>query len=104
MEEHGLGENRSSFERRLDSQTASQTAFVRADARKTLRMAQYARSRALRNPMVGQLVICCRRSKGGVGGGRDRGLDGKMVLLGPARVLAVEQPTEVDSQVAAVVC
>ena len=28
---------------------------------------------------------------------------GKMVLLGPARVLAVEQPTEVESQVAAVV-
>ena len=26
-----------------------------------------------------------------------------MVLLGPARVLAVEQPTEVESQVAAVV-
>ena len=44
-----------------------------------------------------------RRSKGGVGGGRDRGLSGKMVLLGPARVLAVEQPTEVESQVAAVV-
>ena len=43
-----------------------------------------------------------RRSKGGVGGGRDRGLGGKMVLLGPARVLAVEQPTEVESQVAAV--
>ena len=34
-------------------------------------------------------------SKGGVGGGRDRGLG--------ARVLAVEQPTEVESQVAAVV-
>ena len=39
----------------------------------------------------------------GVGGGRDRGLRGKMLLLGPARVLAVEQPTEVESQVAAVV-
>ena len=104
MEEHGLGENRSSFERRLDFQTAAQTAFVRADARKTLRMAQYARSRVLRNPTVGQLVRCSRRSKGGVGGGRVRGLGGKVVLLGPARVLAVEQPTEVDSQVAAVVC
>ena len=42
-------------------------------------------------------------SKGGVGGGRDRGLGGKIVLLGPARVFAVEQPTEVESQVAAVV-
>ena len=38
-----------------------------------------------------------------VGGGRARGLGGKMVLLGPARVLAVEQTTEVESQVAAVV-
>ena len=38
-----------------------------------------------------------------VGGGHDRGLGGKMVLLGLARVLAVEQPTEVESQVAAVV-
>ena len=102
-EEYGLGENRSSFERRLQFQTAAQTAFVRADGRKTLRMAQYARSRVLRNPMVGQLVGCFRRSKDGVGGGRDRGLGGKMVLLGPARVLAVEQPTEVASQVAAVV-
>ena len=44
-----------------------------------------------------------RRSKGGVGGGRDRDLCGKMVLLGLARVLAVGQPTEVESQVAAVV-
>ena len=43
-----------------------------------------------------------RRSKGGVGGGRDRDLGGKMVLLGLARVLAVEQPTEVESQVAAI--
>ena len=68
-EEHGLGEHRSSFERRLEFQTVSQTAFVRADARKTLRLGQYARSRVLRNPTVGQ-----RRSKGGVGGGRDRGL------------------------------
>ena len=100
---NGLGENRSSFERRLEFQTAAQTAFVRADARKTLRTAQYARSRVLRNPTVGQLVSYFRRSKGGVGGGRDRGLGGKMVLLGPARVLAVEQPTEVESQVAAVV-
>ena len=66
-------------------------------------MAQYARSRVLRNPTVGQLVRYFRRSTGGFGGGRDRGLGGKMVLLGPARVLAVEQPTEVESQVAAVV-
>ena len=66
-------------------------------------VAQYARSRVLRNPTVGQLVTYFRRSRGGVGGGRDRGLGGKMVLLGPARVLAVEQPTEVESQVAAVV-
>ena len=42
-------------------------------------------------------------SKSGVDGSRDRGLGGKMVLHGPARVLAVEQPTEVESQVAAVV-
>ena len=101
--EQGFGENRSSFERRLQYQTAAHTAFVRADARKTLRMVQYARSRVLRNPTVGQLVRYFRRSKGGVGGGRDRGLGGTMVLLGPARVLAVEQPTEVESQVAAVV-
>ena len=66
-------------------------------------MAQYARSRVLRNPTVGQLVRYFRRSIVGVGGGRDRGLGGKMVLIGPARVLAVEQPTEVESQVAAVV-
>ena len=66
-------------------------------------MAQYARSRVLRNPTVGQLVRYFRRSKGGVGGGRDRGLCGKMVLLDPARVLAVEQTTKVESQVAAVV-
>ena len=51
VEEQGLGDNRSSFERRLQFQTAAQTAFVRA--RKTLRMAQYARSRVLRNPTVG---------------------------------------------------
>ena len=94
VEEQGLGENRSNFERRLQFQTAAQTAFVRADARKTLRKAQSARSRVLRNPTVGQLVRYFRRSKGGVGGGRDRGLGGKMVLLGPARVLAVEQPTD----------
>ena len=103
VEEQGLGHNRSSFERRLQFQTAAQTAFVRADAWKTLRMAQFARSRVLRNPTVGQLVRYFRRSKGGVGGGRDRGLGGKMVLRGPTRVLAVEQPTEVESQVAAVV-
>ena len=87
----------------LNFKQLPQTAFVRADARKPLRMAQYARSRVLRNPTVGQLVRFFRRSKGGVDGGRDRGLDGKMVLFGPARVLAVEQPTEVESQVAAVV-
>ena len=52
-----------------------------------------ARSRKLRNPTVGQLVRYFRRSEGGVGGGHDLGLGGKMVLLGPARVLAVEQPT-----------
>ena len=98
VEEQGLGDNRSSFERRLQFQTAAQTAFVRADARKTLRMAQYARSRVLRNPTVGQLVRYFRRSKGGAGGGRDRGLGGKMVLLG-----SVEQLTEVESQVAPVV-
>ena len=91
------------MERRLEFQTAAQTACVRADARKTLRLAQYARSRVLRNPAVGQLVRYFRRSKSGVGGSRDRGLGGKMVLPGPARVLAVEQPTEVESQVAAVV-
>ena len=39
----------------------------------------------------------------GVGGGCDRGLGGKMVLLGPAKELAVEQSTEVESQVASVV-
>ena len=65
-------------------------------------MAQYARSRALRNPTVGQLMRYFRRSKSGVGGGRDRRLGGKMVLFGPARVLAVEQQKEVESQVAAV--
>ena len=86
----------------MEFQTAAQAAFVRADARKTLRMALYARSRVLRSPTVGQLVRYFRRSTGGVGGGRDRGLGGKMVLLGPARVSAVEQPTEVESQVAAV--
>ena len=52
-------------------------------------MAQYARSRVLRNPTVGQLVRYFRRSKGGVGGGPDRGLGGKMVLISLARVLAV---------------
>ena len=78
----------------------AQTVFVRADTRKTLRMAQFARSRVLRNPTVGQFVRYFRRSKGGVGGDRDRGLGGKMVLLGPAREKAVEQPTE-ESQVAA---
>ena len=39
----------------------------------------------------------------GVGGGRDRGFGGKMVLLRSARVLAVDLPTEVEAQVAAVV-
>ena len=66
VEEQGLGENRSSFGRRLQFQTAAQTAFVRADARKTLRMAQYARSRVLRNPTVGQLVRYFRKSKSGL--------------------------------------
>ena len=103
VEEHGLGDNRSSFERRLEFQTAAQTAFVSADARKILRVAQYVSSRVQRNPAVGQLVSISRRSKVGVGGGRDRGLGGQMVFLGPARVLAVEKPTEVESQVAAVV-
>ena len=50
-------------------------------------MAQYARSRVLRNPTVGQLVRYFRRSKGGDGRGRDRGLGGKMVLLGPEEYL-----------------
>ena len=54
VEEQGLGENQSNFEQRLQFQTAAQTAFVRADARKTLRMAQYARSRVLRYPTVGR--------------------------------------------------
>ena len=40
VEDQGLGDNRSSFERRLQFQTAAQTASVRADAPKTLRMAQ----------------------------------------------------------------
>ena len=39
VEEQGLGENRSNFERRLQFQTGAQIAFVRAEARKTLRMA-----------------------------------------------------------------
>ena len=78
VEEHGLGQNLSSFQRRLECQTAAQTAFVRADVRKTLRMAKYARSRVLRNPTVGQLVRYLRRSKGRVGGGRDRGFGGKV--------------------------
>ena len=54
--ERGLRENRSGFDRRLEFQTAAQTAFVRADARKTLRVALYAKSRVQRNPTVGQLV------------------------------------------------
>ena len=45
----------------------------------------------------------CVESKVAVGGGRDRGLGGQVVLLGPARALAIEQPSEVESQVAAVV-
>ena len=52
VEEQRRGDNRSSFEGRLQFQTAAQTAFVRADARKTLRMAQYARLRVLKNPTV----------------------------------------------------
>ena len=62
-EDNELGENQSSFERRLDYQTAAQTAFIRVDARKTLRPAQYARSRVLRNPKVGQLVRHFHRRK-----------------------------------------
>ena len=50
-------------------------------------MAQYARSRVLRNPTVGQLVRYFRRSNGGVGGGRDRGLGGKMFFLVPQEYL-----------------
>ena len=65
VEEQGLVENRSSFERRLEFQTAAQTAFVLADAQKTLHMAQYARSRVLRNPTVGQLVRYFRGAKVG---------------------------------------
>ena len=48
VEERGLGENGSSFERRLEFQTVAQTAFVHADPRNALRMAQYARSRVLK--------------------------------------------------------
>ena len=80
VEEQGLEENRSSFERQLQFQTVAQTAFGRADAQKTLRVAQYARSRVLRNPTVGQLVRYFRRSEG-VGDGRDRGLGGILGLL-----------------------
>ena len=65
VEGQGLGENRSSFERRLQFHTAAQAAFIRADARKTLRMAQYARSRVLRNPTVGQLEIPSEGAKVG---------------------------------------
>ena len=57
----------------------------------------------LRNPTVGQLVRYSRGSKGGVDGGRELDLGGKMVLFGPARVLAIEQPTEVEPQVAQIV-
>ena len=59
VQEQGLGGNLSCSERRLQFQTAAQTAFNRADARKTLRM----RSRVLRNPTVGQLVRYFRKSK-----------------------------------------
>ena len=62
VEVQGLGENRSSFERRLQFQTAAQTACVCADARNTLRLAQNARYRVLKNPTVGQLVRYFRRS------------------------------------------
>ena len=41
-EDNEIGENQSSFERRLEYQTAAQTALIRVDARKTLRMPQYA--------------------------------------------------------------
>ena len=40
VEEQGLGENRSSFERRLQFQTVAKTAFLHFDARKTLRVAR----------------------------------------------------------------
>ena len=56
VEENGLGQIQSNFERQLEYQTVAQTAFVRADARKTLRKAQYARSRVLRIKTAGQLV------------------------------------------------
>ena len=54
---------------------AAQTAFARAYSRKTLRMSQYARSRVLRNNgwTVGGWRSC-----------HDRGLGGKIVLLGLA--------------------
>ena len=42
------------------------THLMFADARKTLRMVQYARSRVLRNPAVGQLVRYFRKSMGSV--------------------------------------
>ena len=101
-DEPGHGENQPTFERRLEFQTAAQLAFIRADAKKTLRMAQYARSRELRNPTVGQFARYFQRSKGRVGG-RDRGIGGEVFLFVPERVLAVEQPAEVESHVA-VVC
>ena len=104
VEEQGLGENRSSFERRLQFQTAAQTAFVLAYARKTLRMAQYARSRVLRNPTVGQLVRYFRMSKSGVGGGRDRGLGGRWFFLVLQEYLQLNSQRKWrESQVAAVV-
>ena len=95
VQENGLGENRQvSNDDWSVRQLPRQPLFLPTDARKTLRMAQYARSRVMRNRTVGHLES--RRSKGGVGGGRDRGFGGRMVLLGPARVLAIQQPFEVE--------
>ena len=102
VEEHGLGQNSIKFSNDDWSirQLHQQPLFV-PTARKTLRVVQYARSRVLRNPTIGQLVRYFRRSKRGrIGGSRDRGFGGK---VGSARVVAIEQATEVESQVAAVV-
>ena len=103
VEEQGLVENRSSFVRRLEFPTAAQTAFVLADAQKDFAygpVCEITCTEKSNSWTVGEILPW---RKGGVGGGRDRSLGGKMVLLGLATALAVEQPTEVDSQVAAVV-
>ena len=80
-----LEKYQSCFERRLEYETHAQTAFVRADARKTLRLGQYARSRVLRNPTVGELLGYVRKSISGVRGGRGRGFGGHMVLIGSCK-------------------